>query len=284
MRFCGQGKRVVARRCSIEERNRRAKEVEKRKRFGRIKHAFQLLLAPLIVGSALTCYTTFTGQLKERRVKLERIRTAPLYQEMREASVKIYVLTDRGDVIRGSGMIFEKDEEEVRIVTAKHLFEDRKIAGVGVQNGNRVVSAEEVYVHPSKDIALVVVKDISIGRPLPPAKDAFLDKVACSISSPGMEEDIIMCGLYYIKPCSNGRGRCGGLFAPVYYGSSGGGVVDVASGKVVGIVTTMGVFDRWDAGVYLRAKKSEIPFILSTSAGANVVPITHINDRMVRVY
>ncbi len=284
MRFCGQGERKVAPRCSVEERKRRAEKLEKRKRFGLIKRAFQLLLAPLIISGAFTCYNTLSNQMKERKIKSQIIKTMPLYQEMREASVKIYVLTDDGNVIRGSGMIFEKDEEEVRIVSAKHLFDERKIIGVGVQNGNRVVSAEEVYVHPKKDMALVVVKDISIGRPLPPAGDAFLDKVACSISSPGMEEDVIMCGLYYIKPCVEGRGRCGGLFAPVFYGSSGGGVVDMGSGKLVGIVVALGPFDRWDAEVYLRAKKNEVPIILSTSTGATVIPITHINEDMVRVF
>ncbi len=201
--------------------------------------------------------------------------TQPTFKYLKESSVVIFTLTE-GGVSSGSGAVFDYDGRYSKIISAAHVFK-KPISGVGVRNGSNFFPAHEIYIHPKEDLALVIVEG-NVGKPLPLSEVPLTSNVACSVSSPNAEEDVIMCGFLFVKPCGS---TCLGFFSPIFFGSSGGAVVDIHTRKILGIISTIGVYN-YDLHKKLNLDRPYLPY---GSAGATIVPVALLDSEiLVKVY
>lgn len=172
------------------------------------------------------------------KAKASSTNSADAMKKIIEDSQKHVVTIQLSDGSLGSGFQYNKKGD---VITNAHVVANEKDVVV-LTKDSREMSGQVIGVNPTRDIALVRVKDLEGNEPLPverKKKSAIGDEVLALGSPLGLQNTVtdgIISGVdrevnieqTYYKDAYQ-------ISAPIAPGNSGGPLVDKKTGKVIGI-------------------------------------------------
>lgn len=190
------------------------------------------------------------------------------------AAAKITLEDKQGSIVTGTVFPIYSEEVnskhyEVYFITAAHVVREvtpTKIEFYSMPNKNWEISnlvtlmlgdIKTVYIHPTIDVALVKAKS-EVGIPL----------IDLTVEDPKFLEDVVAVGCPFGEPLFISQGRVvrpsltTGMWlitAPVVPGNSGGPIISVKTGKVVGITSRIYTINYGFSTSYIEHMHEMVP-------------------------